>query len=136
MRNQCNWQEPWKWTNWYRSIDELQTSAESVVELNKERRNVAVSLKLNRGRPGGNKYTRLYEADDNDAMLSIAQSLPGSGSEGITRLAYNGRYAAFRGDVPLYLGETFAPISRFYFSDYGSSLPSAGNKGRVFFKKV
>lgn len=136
VRNQYNWQEPWTRTNWHRLIDELQTSAESVVELNKERRNVAVSLKLNRGRPGGNKYARIYEADDNDAMLSIAQSLPGSNSEGITRLAYNGNYAAFRSDVPLYLGETFAPIARFYFSDYGSSLPSAGNKGRVFFKKV
>ena len=48
----------------------------------------------------------------------------------------NGNYAAFRGDVPLYLGEYFAPIARFYFSDYGTSLPAAGNKGRVFFKKA
>ena len=136
VRNQCNWQAPLKWTNWHRLIDEFQNSAESVFELNKERRNVAVSLKLNRGRSGGNKYSRLYEADSDNAMLSIAQSLPGSGSEGITRLAYNGRYASFRGDVPLYLGETFAPIARFYFSDYGTSLPAAGNRGRVFFKKV
>lgn len=91
---------------------------------------------MNRGGPNGNKYARIYEADDNNAMLSIAQSLPGSNSEGITRLAYNGSYAAFRSDVPLYLGESFAPIARFYFSDYGTSLPAAGNKGRIFFKKV
>ena len=81
VRNQYSWQAPWTWTNWHRLIDELQTSPESVVELNKEKRDVAVSLKINRGRPGGNKYTRLYEADDNNAMLSIAQSLPGSGYE-------------------------------------------------------
>lgn len=136
VRNQYNWQAPWVWTDWHRLIDEFQTSALSIAELNRERRDVEAGLKINRGRSRGNKYTRLYEADDNNAMLSIAQSLPGSGSEGITRLAYNGSYAALRGDIPLYLGEYFAPIARFYFSDYGSSLPSAGNKGRVFFKKV
>ena len=136
VRNQYNWQAPWKWTNWFRLIDEFQTSALSIAELNRERRDVEAGLKINRGRSRGNKYSRLYEAADDNAQLAIAQCLPGSKSEGITRLNYNGNYAAFRSDVPLYLGETFAPIARFYFSDYGTSLPAAGNKGRVFFKKV
>lgn len=136
VRNQYNWQEPWIWTNWFRLDAEEQNSVTSIVSINAERRAVEPGIKMNRMRTGGNKYTRFYEADDDNAMLSIAQSLPGSGSEGITRLVYNGRYAAFRGDVPLYLGEYFAPIARFYFSDYGTSLPAAGNKGRVFFKKV
>lgn len=86
--------------------------------------------------PNGNKYSKLYEANDDNAMLSIAQSLPGSNSEGITRLVYDGSHATLRGDIPLYLGDYFAPIARFYFSDYGTSLPAAGSKGRVFFKKV
>lgn len=136
IRNQYNWQVPWKWTNWHRLIDEEQSSIVSVVSINSEKRSVEPGIKMNRMRTGGNKYTRFYEADDDNAQLAIAQSLPGSGSEGITRLNYNGSYTSLRGDVPLYLGETFAPIARFYFSDYGSSLPSAGNKGRVFFKKV
>lgn len=136
IRNQYNWQAPWVWTDWHRLIDEFQTSQLSIAEINRERRNVEAGLKINRGGPSGNKYFRLYEADDNNAQLAIAQSLPGSSSEGITRLSYNGSYASLRGDVPLYLGETFAPIKRFYFSDYGTSLPAAGNKGRVFFKKV
>lgn len=91
---------------------------------------------MNRYRSNGNKYTRFYEADTDNAELAIAQCLPGGNSEGITRLNYNGNHATFRSDVPLYLGEYFAPIARFYFSDYGTSLPAAGNKGRVFFKKV
>lgn len=136
MRNQYNWQAPWKWTNWFRLNAEEQSSVASVVSINSERRSVEPGIKMNRMRTGGNKYTRFYEADDNNAQLAIAQSLPGSGSEGITRLNYNGSYASLRGDVPLYLGETFAPVARFYFSNHGTSLPAAGNKGRVFFKKV
>lgn len=136
VRNQYNWQTPWKWTDWHRLIDELQASDVSIAELNRERRNVESGLKINRGRPSGNKYSRLYEADDDKAMLSFAQSLPGSGSEGITRLVYDGSHTTLRGDVPFYLGDYFAPIDRFYFSDYGTSLPAAGSKGRVFFKKA
>lgn len=136
VRNQYNWQALWKWTNWFRLNAEEQSSVASIVSINSERRSVEPGIKMNRMRTGGNKYTRFYEADDNNAQLAIAQSLPGSGSEGITRLNYNGSYASLRGDVPLYLGETFAPIARFYFSDHGTSLPAAGNKGRVFFKKV
>ena len=136
VRNQYNWQEPWEWTNWFRLTTEEQSSYASCFEINVERRDVESGIKINRYRSGGNKYFRLYEANDDNAMLSIAQSLPGSNSEGTTHLVYNGRYAAFRSDVPLYLGEDFAPIARFYFSDYGTSLPAAGNKGRVFFKKV
>jgi hypothetical protein len=136
VRNQYNWQTPWTWTSWHRLINEEQISYKSIVNINAENRSVEPGIKMNRYRPNGNKYTRFYEADDDNAQLAIAQSLPGSGSEGITRLNYNGNYASLRGDVPLYLGEYFAPIARFYFSDYGTSLPAAGNKGRVFFKKV
>lgn len=137
VRNQYNWQEPWRWTNWFRLPTEAQSSYTSYFQINAESRSVEPSIKMNRYRPNkGNKYTRFYEADDDNAQLAIAQALPGSSSEGITRLNYNGNYTSLRGDVPLYLGENFAPIARFYFSDYGTSLPAAGNKGRVFFKKV
>ena len=135
IRNQYNWQEPWTWTNWFRLPTEEQAHR-SVVDINAEKRAVEPGIKMNRMRTGGNKYTRFYESDDNNANLAIAQSLPGSDSEGTTRLIYNGSYTSLRGDVPLYLGDYFAPIARFYFSDYGTSLPAAGNKGRVFFKKV
>lgn len=136
VRNQYNWQAPWNWTKWFRLNAEEQSPVASVVLINSERRSIEPGIKMNRMRTGGNKYTRFYEADNNNAQLAIAQSLPGSDSEGVTRLNYNGSYASLRGDVPLYLGETFAPIARFYFSDHGTSLPAAGNKGRVFFKKV
>lgn len=136
VRNQYNWQTPWAWTNWHRLIDEEQTSHSSIVNINAENRSVEPGIKMNRYRPNGNKYTRFYEADDDNAELAIAQCLPGGNSEGVIRLNYNGSYTSLRGDVPLYLGETFAPIARFYFSDYGTSLPAAGNRGRVFFKKV
>lgn len=136
IRNQFNWQEPLKWTNWHKLIDEEQSSDASIVQINTERRAVEPGIKLNRYRTNGNKYTRFYEADTDYAQFAIAQSLPGSGSEGITRFTYDGNCTSLRGDIPLYLGESFAPIARFYFSDYGTSLPTAGQKGRVFFKKV
>lgn len=136
VRNQYNWQTPWAWTNWHRLIDEEQSSVASVAQINAERRAVEPGMKLNRRRTNGNKYTRFYEADTDYAQFAIAQCLPGGNSEGITRFTYDGNCTSLRGDIPLYLGESFAPIARFYFSDYGSSLPTAGNKGRVFFKKV
>lgn len=136
VRNQYNRQEPWTWTSWFRLPTEEQGPYTSYFEINAEKRSVEPGIKINRYRPSGNKYTRFYEADNNNAQLAIAQALPGSSSEGIVRLNYNGSYTSLRGDVPLYLGDYFAPIARFYFSDYGTSLPAAGNKGRVFFKKV
>lgn len=136
VRNQYNWQAPWKWTNWFRLNAEEQSSVASVVSINSERRSIEPGIKMNRMRTGGNKYTRFYEADTDYAQLAIAQSLPSSGSEGVIRFTYDGNCTSLKGDVPLYLGDYYAPIARFYFSDYGSSLPTAGNKGRVFFKKA
>lgn len=136
VRNQYNWQKPWTWTNWFKLITEEQTSYTAVASLNHEKRAVEAGLRINRMRTNGNKYTRFYEADTDQAELAIAQCPPGDSSEGIVRIAYDGDYTVIRGDGHLYLGNYHAPITRFYFSDYGSSLPAAGSKGRVFFKKV
>lgn len=136
VRNQYNWQKPWTWTNWFKLITEEQTSYTAVASLNHERRAVEAGLRINRMRTNGNKYTRFYEADADQAELAIAQCPPGDSSEGIVRIAYDGDYTVIRGDGHLYLGNYYAPITRFYFSDYGSSLPAAGSKGRVFFKKA
>lgn len=136
VRNQYNWQTPWIWTNWFKLISEREASDSSYTELNIEKRSVEAGLRINRMRTGGNKYSRFYEANTDQAELAIAQCPAGGSSEGIVRIAYDGDYTVIRGDGSLYLGNYYAPITRFYFSDYGTSLPSAGTKGRVYFKKA
>ena len=137
VRNQYNWQTPFAWTNWFRLEAEEQTSYSSLLLINSERRSVEPGIKMNRMRTSGNKYTRFYEADSDQAQLAIAQCIANGGSEGITRFTWNGTYATLTQDnSALWLGNSGSPISRFYTSDYGSSLPSPGSKGRVFFKKA
>ena len=40
------------------------------------------------------------------------------------------------GGFIIYIGNSSHPVTRIYTNDYGSTLPSAGSKGRIFFKKV
>lgn len=137
IRNQINWKDPLKWTNWFRFVTEQQYSDAAYVDLNPNKRNVETQIKFNRGISNGAKYTRLYEANTSYAELAFAQCLPGDSTEGVTRLRWDGDCAALLHDSnKLWLGNKIHPVARLYIADYGTSLPAAGQKGRVFFKKV
>lgn len=137
MRSQQNWKEPWAWTDWAPvPVEYVNKSAGiSEVHLNISRLNIEPNLYFDRS-VSGDKYTRMYEANTQAAELAFAQK-PVNGSEAISRLAWDGDHIEFRGDNnTMWLGSNYHPMARFYTSDYGTSLPAAGSKGRVFFKKV
>ena len=137
MRSQVNWIEPWAWTDWAPvPVEYVDKSAgKSEVHLNISQLDTEPDLYFDRN-VNGYKYTRLYEAYTQAAELAFAQK-PVNGSEATSRLAWDGDHIEFRGDNnTMWLGSNDHPMARFYTSDYGTSLPSAGSKGRVFFKKV
>ena len=137
MRSQLSWKEPWIWTNWAPVPIEFVSSTvgKSEMHLNISQLNIEPNLYFDRD-VSGYKYTRLYEANTQAAELAFAQK-PVNGSEAISRLAWDGDHIEFRGDNnTMWLGSNYHPMARLYISDYGTSLPTAGNKGRVFFKKV
>lgn len=103
--------------------------------MNISKLNVEPNLYFDRS-VSGYKYTRLYEANTQAAEIAFAQK-PVNGNEAISRLSWDGDHIEFRGDNnTMWLGSNYHPMARFYTSDYGTSLPAAGSKGRVFFKKV
>lgn len=137
MRSQTNWQTPWNWTDWNPIIVERATpgAGKSETHLNISQLSLEPNLYFDRN-VGGYKYTRLYEANTQAAELAFAQKCV-NGSEAVSRLAWDGDHIEFRGDNDkMWLGSSAHPMARFYTSDHGTSLPAAGNKGRVFFKKV
>lgn len=137
MRAQMNWKEPWAWTDWAPVPVEVvnKTAGKSEVHLNISQLDIEPDLYFDRS-VGGYKYTRLYEANTQAAELAFAQKYV-NGSEAISRLAWDGDHIEFRGDNnTMWLGSNYHPMARLYISDYGTSLPAAGSKGRVFFKKV
>lgn len=137
MRSQTNWQTPWNWTDWNPIIVERSTpgAEKSETHLNISQLSLEPNLYFDRNFDGY-KYTRLYEAATPAAELAFAQKPVGK-SEAISRLAWDGDHIEFRGDNnTMWLGSNAHPMARFYTSDYGTSLPAAGSKGRVFFKKV
>lgn len=137
MRSQLRWTEPWVWTDWAPvPVEYVDKSAgRSEVHLNISKLNIEPNLYFDRS-VSGDKYTRMYEANTQAAELAFAQK-PVNGTEAISRLAWDGDHIEFRGDNnTMWLGSNYHPMARFYTSDYGTSLPAAGSKGRVFFKKV
>lgn len=104
------------------------------LELNSDMRNLETGIYFNRGRPAGNKYSLMYEADDDFPELSIRQHTPTY--DKVFRLCSNADYMWIQSDGSLYIGNSSHPVTRIYTDDYGSTLPSAGSKGRIFFKKV
>lgn len=137
MRAQTNWKEPWVWTDWAPIPVEYvdKNAGRSEMHLNISRLNIEPNLYFDRS-VSGDKYTRMYEANTQGAELAFAQK-PVNGSEAISRLSWDGDHIEFRGDNnTMWLGSNYHPMARFYTSDYGTSLPAAGSKGRVFFKKV
>lgn len=137
MRSQTNWQEPWAWTDWAPIPIEFVNKAagKSEVHLNISQLDTEPDLYFDRN-VNGYKYTRLYEAYTEAAEFAFAQK-PVNGSEAITRLAWDGDHIGFTADNnKMWLGSSAHPMARLYISDHGTSLPAAGNKGRVFFKKV
>lgn len=137
MRSQTNWKVPWTWTDWAPiPVDFVsKNTGRSEMHLNISRLNIEPNLYFDRS-VGGDKYTRMYEANTQAAELAFAQKYV-NGNEAISRLAWDGNHIEFRGDNnTMWLGSNYHPMARLYISDYGTSLPSAGSKGRVFFKKV
>lgn len=137
MRSQTSWKKPWIWTDWAPIPIEFvnKNVGKSEVHLNISQLNIEPNLYFDRN-VDGYKYTRLYEANTQAAELAFAQKYV-NGSEAISRLAWDGDHIEFRGDNDkMWLGSSVHPMARFYTSDCGTSLPAAGNKGRVFFKKV
>ena len=137
MRSQTNWQKPWNWTDWNPIIVEMTKpgTGKSETHLNISQLSLEPNLYFDRN-VSGYKYTRLYEANTQAAELAFAQKYV-NGSEVISRLAWDGDHIEFRGDNnTMWLGSNYHPMARLYISDYGTSLPTAGSKGRVFFKKV
>lgn len=137
MRSQTSWKKPWIWTDWAPIPIEFvnKNVGKSEVHLNISQLNIEPNLYFDRS-VGGYKYTRLYEANTQAAELAFAQKCV-NGSEAVSRLAWDGDHIEFRGDNnKMWLGSSAHPMARFYTSDHGTSLPAAGNKGRVFFKKV
>lgn len=137
IRSQTSWEKPWIWTDWAPiPIDFVNKNVgKSEVHLNISQLNIEPNLYFDRS-VGGYKYTRLYEANAQAAELAFAQKYV-NGSEAISRLTWDGDHIEFRGDNDkMWLGSSAHPMARFYTSDHGTSLPAAGNKGRVFFKKV
>ena len=104
------------------------------LELNADMRNLETGIYFNRGRSAGNKYSLIYEADDDFPELSIRQHTPTY--DKVFRLCSNADYMWIQSDGSLYIGNSSHPVTRIYTNDYGSTLPSAGSKGRIFFKKV
>ena len=140
MRSQTSWQEPWVWTDWYPILVEQtnnQNSGRTEIHLNIGKQSLEPNLYFDRN-VNGYKYTRLYEANTSDGELAIAQRTASNNSvEAITRLNWNGDHVTLRQDgSKLWLGDSTAPMARFYTADYGTSLPTNHSKGRVFFLKV
>lgn len=138
MRSQQNWKEPWTWTDWAPVPVEYVNESAGISEmhLNISQLNIEPSLYFDRS-VSGHKYTRLYEANTQAAELAFAQRHVNGSGEAISRLAWDGDHIEFRGDNnTMWLGSNYHPMARLYISDYGTSLPAAGSKGRVFFKKV
>lgn len=137
MRSQTNWQKPWNWTNWNPIIVEKSTpdAGKSETHLNISQLSLEPNLYFDRN-VGGYKYTRLYEANSPAGELAFAQKYV-NGSEAISRLSWDGDHIYFGADNnKMWLGSDYHPMARFYTTDHGTSLPAAGSKGRVFFKKV
>lgn len=137
MRAQMEWKLPWKWTDWALiPVEDInKTAGKSEVHLNISKLNIEPNLYFDRS-VSGDKYTRMYEANTQAAEIAFAQK-PVNGDEATSRLAWDGDHIEFRGDNnTMWLGSNYHPMARFYTSDYGTSLPAAGSKGRVFFKKV
>lgn len=137
MRSQTNWQLPWVWTDWAPiPVDFIsKNTGKSEVHLNISKLNIEPNLYFDRS-VGGDKYTRMYEANSPAGELAFAQKYV-NGNEAISRLSWDGNHIYFGADNnKMWLGSDYHPMARLYISDYGTSLPSAGSKGRVFFKKV
>lgn len=137
MRSQTNWQEPLIWTDWAPiPVEHVDKNAgKSEVRLNISQLNIEPNLYFDRN-VNGYKYTRLYEANSSAGELAFAQKYV-NGSEAISRLSWDGDHIYFGADNnKMWLGSDYHPMARFYTADHGTSLPAAGSKGRVFFKKV
>lgn len=110
------------------------SSDDNQLRLNADMRNLETGIYFNRGRSAGNKYSFMYEADDDYPELSVRQHTPAY--DKIFRLCSNADHMWIQSDTSLYVGNSSHPVTRIYTNDYGSTLPSAGSKGRIFFKKV
>lgn len=104
------------------------------LSLNSDKKNLETGIYFNRGRPAGDKYSFLYEADDDYPEFSIRQTTPSYSK--IFRICSNADHTWIQADGSLYIGNATHPVTRMYTKDYGDTLPSAGSKGRIFFKKV
>lgn len=137
MRAQTNWEEPWIWSDWTQVITtniggdyyaQLQ-SPNNLLHSGNEftfvpdgfTGNVYINYRTVGGGTGNiNGYTFL-KGNKADADAALAPIRAG-----------NGRFTAIQCSNGLIAGGGFHVDT----STYGTSLPAAGSKGRVFFKKV
>lgn len=117
VRTQYNWQEPWSWTEWQKVV---MSDTINVLELGK-------TLSSTAGYGGAIDFH--FNGDTSDYTTRIIEAQSG-------RLNVYGNFDV-EGWLQCSNGFWIAGGGfRIDTSTYGTSLPAAGNAGRIFFKKV
>lgn len=122
VRSQVNWQEPWIWENWEQIpvMSEVMTQGSDGIELGQN---------LNSSSNYGGYIDFHFNGDTSDYTTRIIEAQSGG-------LNVTGDFDV-KGWLQCHNGFWLAG-GGFHIdtSTYGTSLPAAGNAGRIFFKKV
>lgn len=125
VRNQYNWQEPWTWTDWAKIIT-TDIGGDYYAQLQSPNNLIHA----------GNEFTfAAPQLTINDVWINY-RTASGNTDGSIDTYQFGnggGRLASISADNIYAHGGFYASNNS---SIYGTSLPAAGNAGRIFFKKV